>query len=388
MIFALDVRIKLHESQTSQESAICSELAELMCAIVGRWLLRRGGWSGMIDAAEPSIFVAVVDLICHRRTLSLFTCDFSAFRTAKYRTTLRRAIAATDFISNWLNQPIYQEHLYTDATQTPPPRDEPSADASPYSTASFPADPVPSPTPKIHISSGNDGAEIRFPLGENVFATAGHYKGKATLAMRYFYRPRPDQEDVWKGGKKGVVLTPEQWRTLKRNMSGVSAALLACTFAAMPYDATVFSPRRFHLGNLTYAIVEVFKGSAVVAIREFYRRSPEDGDNLLPGKRGLNLSAEQWKELQEHSQKMDAVLEAVVENTVVLTDKLLSDIAGGRMFIFLRGLGWFPKIVGGGGGPGTQDGAEIPNPPTRMKHGTTSSTGFTTTLDTLQGIVE
>ncbi|KAI8488014.1 hypothetical protein Bbelb_341320 [Branchiostoma belcheri] len=329
MIFALDVRIKLHESQTSQESAICSELAELMCAIVGRWLLRRGGWSGMIDAAEPSIFVAVVDLICHRRTLSLFTCDFSAFRTAKYRTTLRRAMAATDFISNWLNQPIYQGHLYNDATtQTPPPRDEPSADASPYSTASFPADPVPSPTPKIHISSGNDGAEIRFPLGENVFATAGHYKGKATLAMRYFYRPRPDQEDVWKGGKKGVVLTPEQWRTLKRNMSGVSAALLACTFAAMPYDATVFSPRRFHLGNLTYAIVEVFKGSAVVAIREFYRRSPEDGDNLLPGKRGLNLSAEQWKELQEHSQKMDAVLEAVVENTVVLTDKLLSDIAG------------------------------------------------------------
>ncbi|KAI8507095.1 hypothetical protein Bbelb_155340 [Branchiostoma belcheri] len=237
-------------------------------------------------------------------------------------------MAATD-ISNWLNQPIYQGPLYTDATtQTPPPRDEPYADASSYSTASFPADPVPSPTPKIHISSGNDGAEIRFPLGENVFATAGHYKGKASLAMRYFYRPRPDQEDVWKGGKKGVVLTPEQWRTLKRNMSGVSAALLACTFAAMPYDATVFSPRRFHLGNLTYAIVEVFKGSAVVAIREFYQRSPEDGDNLLPGKRGLNLSAEQWKELQEHSQKMDEVLEAVAENTAVLTDKLLCDIAG------------------------------------------------------------
>ncbi|XP_019639370.1 PREDICTED: CUB and sushi domain-containing protein 2-like, partial [Branchiostoma belcheri] len=64
MIFALDVRVKLHESQTSQENAICSELAELMCVIAGRWLLRRRGWSGMIDAAEPSILVTVVDIIC------------------------------------------------------------------------------------------------------------------------------------------------------------------------------------------------------------------------------------------------------------------------------------------------------------------------------------
>ncbi|KAI8515556.1 hypothetical protein Bbelb_063690 [Branchiostoma belcheri] len=68
MIFALDVNIKLHGSQTNQENAICSELAELMCAIAGRWLLRRGGWSGMIDAAEPSIFVAVVNLICRMWT--------------------------------------------------------------------------------------------------------------------------------------------------------------------------------------------------------------------------------------------------------------------------------------------------------------------------------
>ncbi|KAI8487963.1 hypothetical protein Bbelb_344110 [Branchiostoma belcheri] len=56
MIFALDVNIKLHGSQTNQENAICSELAELMCAIAGRWLLRRG----FLDA--PMLIENVADM--------------------------------------------------------------------------------------------------------------------------------------------------------------------------------------------------------------------------------------------------------------------------------------------------------------------------------------
>ncbi|KAI8510763.1 hypothetical protein Bbelb_116790 [Branchiostoma belcheri] len=174
-------------------------------------------------------------------------------------------------------------------------KEPPLRDGPPASTPSFHAGPVPSPTPMMQIRSGNDGAEIRFPLGENVFATVGHFRGKPTLSVRHFYRPRPDQEDVWKGGKKGIVLTPEQSRTLKREMSGVSSALLACTFATMPYDATMFSSRR---------------GLAVVTLREFFQRRPEfrrgpddDPDDLLPaaGRRGLNLSAEQWHALEAHN---------------------------------------------------------------------------------------
>ncbi|KAI8517745.1 Transcriptional coactivator [Branchiostoma belcheri] len=118
-------------------------------------------------------------------------------------------------------------------------------------------------------------------------------------------------------------------------MSGVSAALQACTAAAMPDDQTLFSPCRFHLGNLTYAIVQISRGEIVVTMREYFQRRPEfrrgsddDFDDLLPGKRCLNLSTAQWQALEENSQKIDTVLEAVTEKTEFLTDKLLNDIVG------------------------------------------------------------
>ncbi|XP_078682413.1 E-selectin-like [Branchiostoma floridae x Branchiostoma belcheri] len=140
--------------------------------------------------------------------------------------------------NNWLNQRMYEGFSYVDATMKEPPL----RDGPPASTPSFHAGPAPSPTPMMQIRSGNDGAKISFPLGENVFATVGHFRGKPTLSVRHFYRPRPDQEDVWKGGKKGIVLTPEQWRTLKREMSGVSSALLAsvqCPARAAPANGAV-----------------------------------------------------------------------------------------------------------------------------------------------------
>ncbi|KAI8515557.1 Transcriptional coactivator [Branchiostoma belcheri] len=119
-------------------------------------------------------------------------------------------------------------------------------------------------------------------------------------------------------------------------MSGVSAALQAYTAAAMPDDPTLFSPRRFNLGNLTYAIVQISRGEIVVTMREYFQRRPEfrrgppddDFDDLLPGKRCLKLSAAQWYALEENSQKIDTVLEAVTEKTDFLTDKLLNNIVG------------------------------------------------------------
>ncbi|KAI8486275.1 hypothetical protein Bbelb_359910 [Branchiostoma belcheri] len=195
----------------------------------------------------------------------------------------------------------------------------------------------PAQTPKIHSNSNKNGTEIRFPLGGNVYATAGYFKKKVELSLCYFYRTllRPNRK--LKGSTRTrVFLTPKQWRTLKLNMSEVSAALQACASAAtcMPDDATPFSPRRFHLGNLTYGIVQVSRGETVVRLQEYFQRRPEfrrgpddDPDDLLPGRRWLNLSADQWNELEAHSQKIDTVLEAT-ENTVSLTDKLVSDIVG------------------------------------------------------------
>ncbi|XP_019630205.1 PREDICTED: uncharacterized protein LOC109474353 [Branchiostoma belcheri] len=243
-----------------------------------------------------------------------------------------------------------QTPQYVDAaTQTPPlyggaQRPTPS-EAMAYSTASCstapPAKPniqyynetkpsrsadyAPPAKPNIQYNNETDGLEVRFPVGEDVFATIGRFKGKALMGVRQFYRPYPEEKNLWKASRKELVLTPDQWRVLKRNMSGVSTALLSCTFASMPYDNTLFSPRRFGLGNLRYAIVEIFRGKPVVALREFYR--PKDGsDKILPGKKGINLSTDQWQALETHSQKMDAVLEAVLNNEGSPSNNLITKI--------------------------------------------------------------
>ena len=67
---------------------------------------------------------------------------------------------------------------------------------------------------------------------------------------------------------------------------------------------------RFHIGGGRYAFVKRFKDRVYVNIREYYYN--ENKTKLLAGKKGLNLSAEEWKNL--HAQGAD-VTEAVAKLT-------------------------------------------------------------------------
>ena len=67
---------------------------------------------------------------------------------------------------------------------------------------------------------------------------------------------------------------------------------------------------RFHIGGERYAFVKRFKDRVYVNIREYYYN--ENKTKLLAGKKGLNLSSEEWRNL--HAQSAD-VTEAVEKLT-------------------------------------------------------------------------
>lgn len=52
----------------------------------------------------------------------------------------------------------------------------------------------------------------------------------------------------------------------------------------------------FHLGGQRYAVVKKYRGVTYVAIREYYKnkKSQNTPNRMLPGIRGINLTADNW----------------------------------------------------------------------------------------------
>jgi len=62
---------------------------------------------------------------------------------------------------------------------------------------------------------------------------------------------------------------------------------------------------KVELGNKRFVSLSHFKGRTSVDIREFYEK---DGD-MLPGKKGISLTIEQWELLKKLIPEIDAALE-------------------------------------------------------------------------------
>ena len=65
----------------------------------------------------------------------------------------------------------------------------------------------------------------------------------------------------------------------------------------------------FHIGGERYAVVKRFKGRVFVNLREYYAK--EGSSKLLAGKKGLNLTSDEWKQLAEQSANITAALNYV-----------------------------------------------------------------------------
>merc|ERR1712241_237224 len=59
---------------------------------------------------------------------------------------------------------------------------------------------------------------------------------------------------------------------------------------------------KVQLGRMRFLEVQEFKGKKLVSIREYYEK---DG-KMLPGKKGISLTPEQWANLKKGIPKIDA----------------------------------------------------------------------------------
>ncbi|KAK3098143.1 hypothetical protein FSP39_016570 [Pinctada imbricata] len=60
----------------------------------------------------------------------------------------------------------------------------------------------------------------------------------------------------------------------------------------------------FQLSKMRFVTVSEFRGKVMVSIREHYEA---DGE-LRPGKKGISLNLEQWNQLKDQMDEIDAVV--------------------------------------------------------------------------------
>ena len=65
----------------------------------------------------------------------------------------------------------------------------------------------------------------------------------------------------------------------------------------------------FHIGGERYAVVKRFKGRVFVNLREYYVK--EGTTKILAGKKGLNLTSDEWKQLAMQGANITAAIDYV-----------------------------------------------------------------------------
>ena len=123
--------------------------------------------------------------------------------------------------------------------------------------------------------------------------TVSDFRGKKYVGLREYY----EKDGVWLPGKKGISLPYEQWSQLRAKIGEVNQRIADFGAKKPISDATVCV-----LGRDRRVTVDVFNGSVMIGIREFYEK---DGAKL-PGKKGISLSKDQWELVTRHEDLIEA----------------------------------------------------------------------------------
>ena len=167
--------------------------------------------------------------------------------------------------------------------------------AAPYAAPVVPDAPAaPSAAPAVPTNQGKDAVTGQIcALSRARRCTVSDFRGKKYVGLREYY----EKDGVWLPGKKGISLPYEQWGQLRAKIGEVNQRIADIGAGTTPSDATVCV-----LGRDRRVTVDVFKGSVMVGIREFYEK---DGAKL-PGKKGISLSKDQWEQVSKHEGTIEA----------------------------------------------------------------------------------
>ena len=152
--------------------------------------------------------------------------------------------------------------------------------------------PNPKPSPGRTEPTVNDGASFSLALSETRRVSVGEYRGRKHVSLREFYL----KDGAWLPGKKGINLSVEQWRGLKAAAPRATARLRSGETSACVV-AELGDGRRVTCG--------AFRGAVTVGVREYYEKNGE----MLPGFRGLNMSAQQWDVFAARVEAIDAAID-------------------------------------------------------------------------------
>ncbi|KAF1324090.1 Transcriptional coactivator p15, partial [Globisporangium splendens] len=157
--------------------------------------------------------------------------------------------------------------------------------------------------PQQQQQKGEEDQEgIVFELSAKRRVTVRKWRAAVLVDVREYY----DDNGVSKPGKKGISLSRDQWETLQRLSRVIDEAAELVkddsvdeqSLANVDERIAVDSKERsiaFALSPKRRITVRFFRAAVLIDLREYY---DQDGVSK-PGKKGISLSMEQWRALQE-----------------------------------------------------------------------------------------
>jgi len=134
-----------------------------------------------------------------------------------------------------------------------------------------------------------------FSLSDSKKISVALIKGLWPLVnIREYYKADSGEE---KPGKKGIALRANQWNTLRDMIPRIDAHLLPVAEKSEEFVQNIDEKLRVTLSN--------YKGKQLVQVRETY--VDQSGETRF-GAKGIALSLNEWKELCNHSEAIDAAL--------------------------------------------------------------------------------
>ncbi|KAI8491991.1 hypothetical protein Bbelb_303640 [Branchiostoma belcheri] len=143
------------------------------------------------------------------------------------------------------------------------------------------------------------------------------FRNKPIINVREFYHPDPADVNTMRPGKKGLALTPKQWAKLKA--LPLLGAILDATCHTIPYYFGGIEPKMYDLGSEKYVTVQILHGQTSITLHQHYRPYGAPATDPVM-KRGIDLTVQQWEDLESKMKAVDKVLEAM-ENGKMPTDK-------------------------------------------------------------------